>query len=483
MNDLRKIIHLCLKRIIVKCNMSQLDRTSLIQYFNSNGVLISPEALDKLIKYSSSSMIEEMIRNSDGYIDEKYVDRYISRPKIRNDYEVYLPDVRFNASIEDFRRMFVSKYEKIIKIITSSSSMRGSVSIKTAKRSQGEVKVVGMVSEVSMTKNGHKRIVIEDLEDSITAIVMKDRGPINEIILEDEVIGIIGSVSQSSKDPVIFVNEIIRPDIPYRVMDEEKHDPVYVASISDIHVGSKTFRKNEFESMVKWLASSDSDASKVKYLILSGDVVDGIGVYPDQENDLEILNPLEQYAKLAEYLVDVPEDIKVFVMPGNHDTVRLSEPQPVFPPRIRDLFEPNVAFLPNPYNLKLEGKNVLVYHGMSLNDMIELIPGANYDSIGKAIEAILIRRHLSPKYGGNTPMIPSAVDYHVIEEVPDIFITGHIHSHYIGNYKGVRYVNSSTWQSQTEYQKMMNFNPKPSKLTIFDLYSRSIIVKDFDTTS
>ena len=58
-------------------------------------------------------------------------------------------------------------------------------------------------------------------------------------------------------------------------------------------------------------------------------------------------------------------------------------------------------------------------------------------------------------------------------------ITGHIHGHHLGNYNGVRYVNSSTWQSQTEFQKMMNFAPDPCILTMFDLNSRQVVKKDF----
>ncbi len=292
-------------------------------------------------------------------------------------------------------------------------------------------------------------------------------------------------MGRNSSTPVIFANEVVRPDIPMRVMDDTGKPPVYVASVSDIHVGgSKTFRRDDFRSMVKWISSSREEAESLRYLIMSGDVVDGIGVYPGAGERPGITEPpLEQYEALAELVSEIPEDITIFLMPGNHDSVRLAEPpQPVFSHRIRELFPPrNVVMLPNPYNLRLEGKNVLIYHGMSLNDMVELIPGVNFQTIGKAIEEILKRRHLVPSYGGKTPLIPSENDYHVIEEVPDIFITGHIHSHYLGNYRGgVRYVNSSTWQSQTEYQKMMNFSPpNPSILTLFDLNSSSTLVKRF----
>ncbi len=461
------------------------DRVSILDYFHKHGFLISPEALNLILERSMGKLIPRLISDevsASGYIDEKLVKRLIrgeSRVQM-NTYEVQLPEIRVNSSVEDFRQMFVSRYQKLSKIVSLSGTMRGSIDIRSAKKSTGEVKVIGMVSSVDTTRNGHKRITIEDMDDQIQAILMKDRGLAEELILQDEVIGIVGSVSRGPGEPVIFPNEIVRPDIPYRVIEETNKDPVYVASLSDIHVGSKTFRKDDFRRMINWIKSSNEEAEKLKYLILSGDVVDGIGVYPGQEEDLELINPLDQYEKLGEYLREIPEDVQVFIMPGNHDVVRLAEPQPNFSGKVEEIFPENAVMLPNPYTLNLEGKNVLLYHGMSLNDMVELVPGANYTSIGKAIEEVLRRRHLAPKYGGKTPLIPSPNDYHVIEQVPDIFITGHIHSHYLGNYRGVRYVNSSTWQSQTDYQKMMNFAPNPSILTMFDLHSKTTVLKNFE---
>lgn len=460
------------------------DRVSILEYFHQHGLLISPDALNYILDKSMGSLIPRLVSDDiaeAGYIDEKTVKAILrgDRKQEAQNFEVYLPDIKVNSSVEDFRQMFVSRYNKLSKIVSASGTMRGTQSIREARKSTGEIKIVGMVSDVSTTRNGHKRVVVEDLEDSISAILMKSKGLADELILQDEVIGVVGNMSNGPGDPIIFANEIVRPDIPYKVIDDQKKPPVYVGSISDIHVGSKTFRKNDFRAMVDWLKRSEGEAADLKYLILSGDVVDGIGVYPGQDEDLEILNPVEQYEQLGEYLADIPEDINVFVMPGNHDSVRLAEPQPAFPERIKNAFERNVTLLPNPYTLELEKKRVLLYHGMSLNDMIELVPGANYESIGGAIEEILRRRHLAPKYGGKTPLIPSPNDYHVIEDVPDIFITGHIHSHYLGNYRGVRYVNSSTWQSQTDYQKMMNFSPNPSILTVFDLNSQTTVLKNF----
>ncbi len=459
------------------------DRKRVLVYFQEKGIMVTKTALDLILDSSMGELLPKMVTQEvldAGYLTENDVLKLIRKPERRKmDFEVYIPDIKAHSSVEDFQEMFTDRYERLKKIIVQSSEMRGTYTIKSAKKTQGKVKIVGMVSEVSTTKNGHKRLLLEDLDDSLIVFLLKGKGMNNELILEDEVLGVVGSISNTGKDPVLFADEVIRPDIPYKMIDEQKKDPVFVASLSDIHVGSKTFRENDFMKMVSWIKSSSEEASQLKYLILSGDVVDGIGVYPGQDKDLEILNPYEQYEKLAEYVNVIPEDVNIFIMPGNHDIVRLAEPQPVFSQKIKNFFNDNVTLLPNPYNLVLENKNVLVYHGMSLNDMIELVPGASYASVGSSIEELLKRRHLAPVYGGKTPIIPSKRDYHVIEQVPDIFITGHIHSFSQGNYRGVRYINASTWQSQTDYQKMMNFSPNPSIMTLFDLNSKTQIIKDF----
>ncbi|EQB73031.1 MAG: hypothetical protein AMDU4_FER2C00110G0031 [Ferroplasma sp. Type II] len=459
------------------------DRKRVLVYFQEKGIMVTKTALDLILDSSMGELLPKMVTQEvldAGYLTENDVLKLIRKPERRKmDFEVYIPDIKAHSSVEDFQEMFTDRYERLKKIIVQSAEMRGTYTIKSAKKTQGKVKIVGMVSEVSTTKNGHKRLLLEDLDDSLIVFLLKGKGMNNELILEDEVLGVVGSISNTGKDPVLFADEVIRPDIPYKMIDEQKKDPVFVASLSDIHVGSKTFRENDFMKMVSWIKSSSEEASQLKYLILSGDVVDGIGVYPGQDKDLEILNPYEQYEKLAEYVNVIPEDVNIFIMPGNHDIVRLAEPQPVFSQKIKNFFNDNVTLLPNPYNLVLENKNVLVYHGMSLNDMIELVPGASYASVGSSIEELLKRRHLAPVYGGKTPIIPSKRDYHVIEQVPDIFITGHIHSFSQGNYRGVRYINASTWQSQTDYQKMMNFSPNPSIMTLFDLNSKTQIIKDF----
>ncbi|SIM48910.1 DNA-directed DNA polymerase II small subunit [Cuniculiplasma divulgatum] len=467
------------------------DRNKILEFFNSRGLIVDPAALQIIMEKSLGTMITHLIDNEtmkSGIVGRQNVLNLIGGNQVKNPAvmrEIDVNDIKANSSVEDFRKMFVNRYETLKSIIVNAGKFREVDSISSVREKDSrEVKIVGMISNVTETRNGHKKFRIEDTESYIDVIILKKNPMAKELLLNDEVVGVIGSRPRASNDrensePVIFANELIRPDIPERMIDDTGLPPEYVCSISDIHVGSKTFIKNGFSSFLKWINSSSDESANLKHLILSGDVVDGIGVYPNQENDLEIVNPKEQYEYLAEFVNQVPSDINVYIMPGNHDTVRLAEPQPELSPAIRQMFTEKVTFLPNPYNLRIKKKLITLYHGMSLNDLIELIPGGNMNSVGKAIELMLKRRYMGPVYGGRTPIIPNQFDPHIFRDVPDIFITGHIHGHYLGNYNGVRYVNSSTWQSQTEYQKMMNYSPDPCIATLFDLNSKTVIKKNF----
>ena len=101
--------------------------------------------------------------------------------------------------------------------------------------------------------------------------------------------------------------------------------------------------------------------------------------------------------------------------------------------------------------------------------MVNGIKGLSYSQPLRAMEEMLKRRHLAPTYGGKTPFAPERKDYLVIDEVPDIFVTGHVHGAGVSSYNGIRLINASTWQDQTSFQKMHNFVPDPAKLTLVHL--------------
>ncbi|MFB0500855.1 MAG: DNA polymerase II small subunit, partial [Candidatus Bathyarchaeia archaeon] len=87
----------------------------------------------------------------------------------------------------------------------------------------------------------------------------------------------------------------------------------------------------------------------------------------------------------------------------------------------------------------------------------------------KAMKLLLQSRHLAPIYGQKTPIAPERRDFMVIERVPDIFHTGHVHVMKHDTYRGILMVNSGAWQSQTEYQRKMGLEPTPGIVPVVNL--------------
>ena len=75
-----------------------------------------------------------------------------------------------------------------------------------------------------------------------------------------------------------------------------------MAFLSDIHVGSKTFLEAQWHKMVRWF-HTDPLAKTIKYLILSGDCVDGVGIYPGQDKELAIPDLFAQYSDLHDFSI------------------------------------------------------------------------------------------------------------------------------------------------------------------------------------
>src|SRR5438128_9531756 len=112
----------------------------------------------------------------------------------------------------------------------------------------------------------------------------------------------------------------LRDDKPGHASQE-----VYPVLVSDVHVGSKVFMEDAFRRVLGWLKGEVGDPDQrhtsdhVKYVLIGGDLVDGIGVYPRQEVDLKVADIHEQYRLAAKVVGEIPEHMQVVLIPGNHD--------------------------------------------------------------------------------------------------------------------------------------------------------------------
>ncbi|MDR0888051.1 MAG: DNA-directed DNA polymerase II small subunit [Candidatus Methanoplasma sp.] len=384
-------------------------------------------------------------------------------------------DSTCEGKINDFANYFRSRFNALKRILESRRDFGRAMSIESAMDKGRETKIVGIIYEKKETKNGHVTIKIEDETGECIVFINKDSPMIKEIFVNDEVIGISGK--PSAKKDMFYAEEIFRPDIP-KASWAPSDSTASVAVLSDVHVGSSTFLKPQWDRMITWLKANAYEKD-IDYLLFPGDVVDGIGIFPGQEEELIISDIYKQYETLADYLKEIPDHIKMVIQPGNHDAARLAEPQPALSEVFTKSFDSNIIMAGNPINLKIEGRTVLSYHGKSIDDWVAGVQQLTYDDPINVMKEMLVRRHLSPMYGGKTALAPEKKDYLVMERAPDIFISGHVHGVGTRDYNGVKMVNASAWQSQTEYQKMHNFNPEPAIMPTIHLGTGRIALNNF----
>ncbi len=383
--------------------------------------------------------------------------------------------------VENFLKLFNSRYEKEGKWLKNRNELRNLTSIVNLKRSKTreEASLIGLVSSSRETTNGHLMLQVEDPTGYINVLVPKNSliRKKAEDIVSDEVIGIRGSTGRE----ILFAREVIFPDVPQ--MNWPKGNSVAVF-ISDLHVGSKEFLEDVFQNFINWISGSDPLARRVKYLFIAGDIVDGVGIYKNQQKDLNIPDINKQYEKAARLLSQIPTRITVFVSPGNHDATRESEPQPTIPREFaHDLYTvPNIVMTSSPSYINVEGIEVLMYHGTSLDSMIATIPqlrASGYDQPQKAMIHQLKKRHLMPIYSEKTRTFPDREDHLVLFKPPNIFHSGHVHSLGIANYRGIRVINSSTFQARTAFQVKMGHHPEPGKVPYVDFANGTVGILDF----
>jgi DNA polymerase II small subunit len=387
------------------------------------------------------------------------------------------------GTLNDFIKHFRERFAKLRKLLQNQRREAiGSIEIARAKDRQGPLKIIGMIVNARTTKHGHKLIELDDETGSITVLINNSSPLIKMSFIKDEVICVIGKMGKSD---LVYVEDIIKPDVPISRRQARSEEPIGCMFLSDIHMGSTTFLHDSWKRFTDWLNDEYSIPKtevlrdQLKYIVVSGDIVDGIGIYPDQESELEISDIYAQYENLAEKFSVIPDHIKLIVQPGNHDAVRPAEPQPTFPNEITNLFNGNIVFVGNPCNFKLHNVEILSYHGRSMDDFVMQIPDVSYEKPLAIMKEMLVRRHLAPVYGNKTPIAPEHQDYMVIERIPDIFVTGHIHKTAVEKYRDILMINASAWQSQTSYQKMMNFNPDPAKAIVTNLQTGALQILQF----
>jgi DNA polymerase II small subunit len=295
-------------------------------------------------------------------------------------------------------------------------------------------------------------------------------------IILDDVVAITGKVLE----PYMIADDVEWPGIPVTKEKKLAEKDVAVAYLSDLHFGSTNFMKDHLDSFVRWLHGEGQTkelAGKVKYVVVAGDIVDGIGIFPNQEKELVVKDVYKQYEMFDDFVAELPDYVEIIVGPGNHDAVRRGDPMPAIGD---DFVKSDVTKIGSPSMVNIEGLKHLIYHGTSIDSMISSIPGMSYMHPEKVMMEFLKRRHLSPVYGGNL-MIPEDIDYMVVEDPPDIVHCGHIHKNGYAQYRNTLVINSGTFQSRTEFQIKQGHVPTPALVPVYELKTGKLRTLDFNS--
>ncbi|MBT7903448.1 DNA-directed DNA polymerase II small subunit [Candidatus Woesearchaeota archaeon] len=400
--------------------------------------------------------------------------------------------------VKDFVSYFSERYKTLRKILLNRKELMGATSINKLKLKQerDKVAIIGLITDKKETKNGNIIFELEDLTGRFKVLISKNKSEqliaAKDCVL-DECVGVEGNLGNN----IIFANSLIFPDIPIYKEVKKSPEESYAIFIGDLHFGSKYFLHEAFDKFLNWMRVEHGSenqreiARKVKYLFIVGDVVEGVGIYPGQDNDLEITDIYEQYSEFSRQIAKIPKHIKIIIIPGNHDAMRIAEPQPpIYQDYAEALYElENAVIVSSPSIVNIDstpdfvGFNVLMYHGFSFiyyADAIERIRSlGGQERVDLIMEFLLKRRHLAPTHKSTLYLPDVDKDYLVIESVPDFFISGHIHRVSASNYRGVTMLNCSCWLATTDYQEKLGLKPQPGRVTIVNLQTRKAKILKF----
>ena len=459
---------------------------------NSNGSLfLKTKTIEKSTVLDSdvTKNVEVLSKKSDK-IDEEFIEGSV-------DILFSYRETNKKKNVNDFVSLFNSRYKQIKNMFIGRTELQGLSSISRIIGKKDEnVAIIGLISEKEQTKNGNFILTLEDPTGIIKVLVTQKNSELFEFtknLVYDEVVAVTGQVNEN----IIFANNILQPDIPMTKELKKCNDDIYAIFLSDIHVGSNNFLEDKFDKFISWLNGEIGTEAhkqlvkKIKYVFIAGDLVDGIGIYPGQDEELVVKDIHEQYKICAQKLAKFPKHMKIIVAPGNHDAMRLSEPQPVlYEDYAKEMHQlPNVTLISNPGVVRIHrtkdfpGFDVLLYHGSSFDyyfaNVDELRQNGGYDRPDLLMTFLLKRRHLAPAYGSTTYLPDYKKDYLVIEYVPDFFVTGHIHKSIIANYRNVTMISCSCWQKKTAYEEKLGHNPEPARVPLVSLKTRQSKILKF----
>ena len=474
--------------------MLKKELTFALDYALNKGFQIHPDAFEFLENVDSKKLekiIKDIVRDKTKQkqfqINQNDLENYFGIKEDKDleiEYKVLFdPSLKITSGegISGYNSLFASRFNKLKRIISDrpeSRLLKTISAVKTAK-TDDDMYIGGLVT-ARISERNITRLILEDPTGSFEGIIFDNElQKTADLLLSDQFVMARLTLGKNSG---FIIKDLILPDIPDQASNRSDSE-VFAAFLSDLHIGSKYFMEEEFSDFVEWLSSPDPVARKIRFILIGGDVVDGVGIYPNQDKELVCQTIEEQLEKLENLIDKIPKNVKIFIMPGNHDPGRRALPQPAIPKKYNSSLwdRENVIMVGNPSVVSLNGVKVLMFHGQSIDDIVKTTPGLSYDSPTDVMKNLLKARHLSPIYGSQTPIAPEMEDLMVIEDIPDIFHVGHVHRAQLDMYKGILLINSGSWQNQTPFQASVGMTPNPGIALMVNLKTFQVLHQNYNS--
>ena len=292
-----------------------METHDVVNFLLKKGFQVTPEAaefLKGMSRLEFQDLVKKIVRDKNRNNDDNFM---VSLDDVRNnmvqesvqeegginDYEVLDGNDAVQTQLEGvngYHLLMKNRFNKYKQIMFDRQDSRKIIKISTLVQytDQNEYKIAGLLK----SKNKLDKAYEMELEDESTdlKLLVIDGNNIRKLegFLIDQMV--IADVVFSNKIGRFVIKNCYSLDIPNEVFPSvDGKEPVYSVFLSDIHVGSKTFLEREFYDFLNWINGRSGDqeiVSKIRYIVIAGDVVDGIGVYPGQEDELTELDLVKQ---------------------------------------------------------------------------------------------------------------------------------------------------------------------------------------------
>lgn len=470
-----------------------MDKKEVLKRCSDAGFLLDREILEFFLSLDEEFFVKSLELVKISGISEKILTKKLFDKKISGKLNVF--SGKLNNSVKILKNFdkkggkvlngdFVSYFRRRFEVIRDRLLERGVdnlISIRRLGTSNGVYSIIGMIYDKRITKNRNLLLEVEDLGGRTVVLVNRENRDLFERasrLVEDDIL--VMRCSGSAKMLFLSDFDFVGFERKERFGDED----AYVGFVSDFHVGNRDFLEDDLRRMVDWVngevgdARSQEIAKKLKYLVVVGDLVEGVGVYPGQEKEVLMRSVRAQYNKLAEILGKIRGDVEIVVLPGLHDAVWLGEPQPALSEKwIGDLGRlPNLRFVSNPCVLEIGGLRFLLNYGINMKGFVSKLGVKDF---GVCDLGEVLRRGFLPLVYGESDFVPVSGDDLVLDREVDVFVVGGFHRAEVGELGGVLGVLTSCWKGVSDFERRRGMNVDNSRVPILNLKSREVKILDF----